>query len=378
METIIACLRVLKQKDPTVLSSAYFERGAASEEAAQEASSSVSAPAAASFPDIVDYTPLGYLTDWSNTNINKILSDDEIWAKIGCGKKPFKPEYAEDPRNCTRQVYRCIPGDVEAFDKEGLPCAHYRAKTPARKYLASFPRRYGPGFRMAAQEVGEAILRDWFAQRPAVAARLFPPVDDILVWEDPDEKRRGLTDMHDIGRWYYYKLKKEVPAFPVGTHFHLSRPVLGHESFTQLVHCSSMYTLANTVMNGLSPSTIPGKGNKIGLYCFKTQSREVYASKSSHYCCYESLCACGHDIFFGPRFMLEGQMWRVHEEGKMSMGNGQQCVPAGAYHLVGFYVHVMTRDELDIVHELSDAKKLWFKCGHWDPRYEVDPMSVDI
>ena len=190
--------------------------------------------------------------------------------------------------------------------------------------------------------------------------------------------RSGLTDLHDIGRWYYYKLRKELPPFPEGTRLHMTRPMLAGESFTQLVHCGSMYGLASIVMNGLAPSATPGRGGKLGLYCFKTQRRQVYASKSSSYCCYESLCKCGHDIFFGPRFMLEGQMWRVHDEGGFAAGQGQQCVPAGAYHLVGVYVHVMTRDELDLLHELSEANKLWFKCGHWDPQYEVDPMSADI
>ena len=183
--------------------------------------------------------------------------------------------------------------------------------------------------------------------------------------------------MHDIGRWYYYKLKTEVPPFPEGTLLHMPRPTLAGNVFEQLVHCGSMYGLASSVLNGLAPSAVPPKRGKLGLWTYQTRSRKVMASKSSGYCCYDSLCSCGHDIFFGPRFMLEGQMWGTCEGiGGFAAGCGQQCIPAGLYHLVGVYVHVMTRDDLDLCPEDSETRDLWFNCGRWDPRFEKDPMSV--
>jgi hypothetical protein len=49
------------------------------------------------------------------------------------------------------------------------------------------------------------------------------------------------------------------------------------------------------------------------------------------------------------------------------------CLPQKMVHFVGFYIHVMTRDDLDIWDATHNYHTLWFKCGKWDPQYEMTP-----
>ena len=151
---------------------------------------------------------------------------------------------------------------------------------------------------------------------------------------------------------------REVPAFPEGTKVHMPRPMLAGNVFEEMVHCCSMYTLANCVFNGVLPGPEKGQGDRVGVYAYKRKNSLAKAISSSGYCVYESLCNCGCGIYFGPRLCLEVQTWRTHELGSMSVGDGQMCLQPNSFHFVGFYVHVMTRDDLDIWDASADAGNL--------------------
>ena len=237
---------------------------------------------------------------------------------------------------------------------------------------------FGPEHRLTAHEVGQRILSRWFLERPLLRERLYEPKEQPFLWHLNTDPVTVSTILHDIGKWYYIKLKQEVPAFPEGTLTNMPRPTLRGNVFEEMVHCCSMYTLANCVNKGVLPGPDKGKGDKIGVYAYKRQGTKARAISSSGYCVYESLCNCGCGIYFGPRLCLEVQTWRAHELGSMSVGEGQFCLQPTSFHFVGFYVHVMTRDDLDMWDASADAMNLWFQCGNWDPRYEMSPDVVAL
>ena len=240
------------------------------------------------------------------------------------------------------------------------------------------PRMFGPDHRLAAHQVGEIILEKWFEARPELRQRLYRPIEQPFLWHAATEPGLACTSMHDVGKWYYFKLKRPVPAFPEGTQLHMPRPTLDGNVFEEMVHGCSMYTLANCVINGVLPGPLKGKGGKHGVYAYKRKGTRTTAIGSSGYCVYTSLCNCGCGIYFGPRLCLEVQSWRTHELGKISMGYGQMCLKPSSFHFVGFYVHVMTRDDLDIWDAGADSGNLWFNCGKWDPQYEISPACVAL
>ena len=116
------------------------------------------------------------------------------------------------------------------------------------------------------------------------------------------------------------------------------------------------------------------------MFAFKTKSKPACAKSSSGYCTYESLCHCGHNIFFGPRLMLEVQDWRIGDPdvGKVSAGEGQWCLKPGMFHLRGFYIHIMTPEDIDALDDPAKAWGLWFNGGRWMSRYEVGPGLIEV
>jgi hypothetical protein len=373
-EHVIGRLRKLKPTETSASSS--DQPGAHAADPAVMVISSDSEPAAATFEGIVWHSASENFTE--QLGEAKFLSIAAIWESIGSGKHPFKPENAVDPQHCTCLVPAYSPGNMSGLDADGKPCAHYRASTPGKEELVKIPRMFGPDHRLTAHQVGEVILSRWFGARLELRQRLYKPIEQPFLWHLNTQPESVCTSIHDIGKWYYIKLKREVPQFPEGTQTHMPRPTLGGNVFEEMVHCCSMYSLANCVINGVLPGPEPGKGGKTGVFAYKRKGTKPTAIKSSGYCVYTSLCNCGCGIYFGPRLCLEVQSWRTQELGSMSMGEGQMCVQPNAFHFVGFYVHVMTRDDLDIWDAGADSGNLWFNCGKWDPQYEISPACVAL
>jgi hypothetical protein len=374
-EDVIGKLRKMKLTETAASSS--HQHWARAEAPADIVTSSDEEPAAATIEELRGHSASENFTEQFGEA--KWLSTAAIWDLIGIGKSPFKPENAVDPQHCTCLVPAYKPGNMPGLDADGKPCAHYRATTPSKESLVKIPRMFGPDHRLMAHRVGEQILAKWFEARPQLRQRLYVPKEQPFLWNAATEPGLASSSQHDIGLWYYIKLKQPVPAFPEGTQLHMPRPTLGGKVFEEMVHCCSMYTLANCVFNGVLPGPVKGKGGKHGVYAYKRKSPKATAIKSSGYCVYQSLCNCDCGIFFGPRLCLEVQSWRSWELGsKMSMGDGQMCLQPDSFHFVGFYVHVITRDDLDIWEAGADSGNLWFACGKWDPQYEMSPDCVAV
>jgi hypothetical protein len=241
--------------------------------------------------------------------------------------------------------------------------------------LDKTPRTLGSSLEahVAAHKLGRRILEHWIAARPELCDKLQPPIDTMFLWQHPDTKQPMLL-LHDVGSWMYYPLHEEKPKFPTGTTYQLTTPTLHGHEYTRAVHCCSMYTLVSSVVNGLAAGVEPGKGNITGVYAYRKDSKVKRAVSSSGYCTYEPLCPC-HQIYFGLRLILEVQEWRVEVDlPKISVGEGQLCLQPGSFHLTGFYVHIMTPEDLDVLEEDSATRQLWFYCGQqWIPRYEYCP-----
>ena len=286
---------------------------------------------------------------------------------------------------CGPWQYNChlLPYDPQnqpALDKHGKPSSHYRRAWPPKVDIITFPRTFGQHSRHHAHAVGRKILQEWISLRPELAAKLHPMVARPFMWYDSKNDGAPSPDIHDTGDWVYFALKKEVPLYPEGTKTLLEgRPQLGGKLFVEAVHCCSMYTLMSSVCNGVQPGPEPGKGGLIGVYAYKTTSKASCAKGSSGYCTYESLCSCGHNIFFGLRLMLEVQDWRIGEPGigKVCAGEGQWCLKPGMFHLRGFFIHIMTPEDIDALIDPDNAE-LWLWAGRWSPRYEVGPDLIEV
>ena len=182
------------------------------------------------------------------------------------------------------------PGNQPVLDKGGQTCAHYLRKFPIHALIEKFPRTFGPGISRAdSHATGRKILLDWIAQRPELAARLSPPQDKPCLWRDSQRGDIPMRDFHDIGSWVYLPLKQAVPPYPEGTNFWLDRPQLRGNTFSTAVDCCSMYTVLNSVVNGLTPGPAT-KSGLVGVFAFNTTGQESAARSSSGYCCYETLC----------------------------------------------------------------------------------------
>ena len=186
-----------------------------------------------------------------------------------------------------------------------------------------------------AHAAGKRMLAQWIALRPELAAKLFPAVEKPYVWFDIARNNLPMEGIHDVGCWVYLQLKTPQPQYPPGTTTFLDPPVLHGQKFTEAVHCCSMYTVFHSVVKGLKPGTAT-KNGCVGVFAFKTtESQSVAKSSSSQYCVYDTLCACpDHDIFFGPRMMLECALWKSTDPsiGRMSAGDHQLALKETCYH----------------------------------------------
>jgi|GEM_PF-2827442 len=274
---------------------------------------------------------------------------------------------------CTLPPYD--PQSEQPLDADGNPCAHYRRLTPAsismKRILPSPDRAFSCRH---AHRRGMQTLKNWVALRPELAARLGPMQKKAFLWHDATKAGAVIPRLHDVGCWVYFPLLKEIPAYPERTKILAGRPKLQGKRFIEAVHCSSMYTFASSVINGLTPGPLPGKKGLKGVFVYQTHSTAEHAKSSSGYAMYDALCSCGHHIFFAPRYLLDVPEWRLGEGGRpYSAGEGQWALQPGTFHLRGVFIHIMTPQDL---HELSPehpASSLWYECGRWSPPYEIKP-----
>lgn len=252
----------------------------------------------------------------------------------------------------------------QPLDKHGKECAHYRRNFPPTMNMIDcrIQRTFVvDDFSMVA----DSVLRLWFGQRPELVRVLQPPqVPTEYVWyKDLHNDDEGLLDVHSIGRWYYFELRDWKPAPPAGTD--KSTGQCGEHKLTDAIHASSMYSVGSTLLMGLWPGITPGKGNRTGVFTFDNRTMKR-AISSSGYCMYTDLAWNG--IFFGPRFVVAIQKWRVGGDmGAISVGGGQLCLQPGIYHLKGVYIHAVTAE---MIRSPGAHQQLWYAADRWLPEYE--------
>jgi hypothetical protein len=247
-------------------------------------------------------------------------------------------------------------------DKNDVECAHFCRAHPQKMQVIECRIERPIGVDDFAV-VADSVLRGWFAQRPELVDVLQPPrVPVPYVWHK-DMYDDGLLDVHNVGRWYFFQLKEWQPPPPEGTD--RSTGVYGPHQFTDTIHSASMYTLGSSLLKGLLPGAKPGRGNRTGLFAFDTRTLKR-AISSSGYCTYSDLAWNG--IFFGPRFVVCIQHWRVGADiGSISVGGGQWCLQPGMYHLKAVYIHAVTAE---MVRARGPHQQLWFSADRWLPDYE--------
>ena len=132
----------------------------------------------------------------------------------------------------------------------------------------------------------------------------------------------------------------------------------------------------SAVLNGLQPGPEVGKGQKKGVYAYRTVSSRKLAVSSSGYCVYDKIGEA--DVFFGVRLVLEVQTWRAGEEGigNIGVGHGQLCFQPGMFHLRSAVVHMMTLADLQRPDFSPLTKSLYISGGaSWQPDLEWDGIS---
>ena len=137
-----------------------------------------------------------------------------------------------------------------------------------------------------------------------------------------------------------------------------------------------MFTFMSAVLNGLQPGPEVGKGQKKGVYAYRTVSSRKLAVSSSGYCVYDKLGEA--DVFFGVRLVLEVQTWRAGEDGigNIGVGHGQLCLQPGMFHLRTAVVHMVTLADLQRPDLSPLTKSLYISGGaSWQPDLEWDGIS---
>ena len=294
------------------------------------------------------------------------------------GKEPSPTSNKESTAPCAMPEFD--PGCVTTIDKDGKPCAHYTRVFPLTEAMEKLPRSIDPSTPLATvHEIGKRILARWIELRPELAAKLKPAVEKPYVWYDAARDNAPMQHVHEVGCWMYLELKTPEPPFPVGTTTFLERPMYYKETFTEAVHGCSMYTVLHSVIKGLQIGTAT-KNNITGVFAYKTTDIRRIAKSSSHYVVYDTLCACPqHDIFFGPRMMLECALWKSWEEGiKMSAGDHQLALQETCFHLKGVFVHILTPEDIKRLPEGHAAREQWTWCGRWNPRYEHGEGYIEV
>jgi len=97
---------------------------------------------------------------------------------------------------------------------DGKPCSHYMRKIPPLMQLIDAEANCYRKSTLEQNEVADAVLHRWISLRPGLTQRLEPPRIVAYPWFDTDNI--PIKDMHNIGRWCYFKLKRWLPVPPEG------------------------------------------------------------------------------------------------------------------------------------------------------------------
>ena len=106
------------------------------------------------------------------------------------------------------------------------------------------------------------------------------------------------TDVHFLGQWFWCPLVDGQPRHPLGTQ--RAAEQLKMRKLRPAVHACSLYTLQRSVMRGLQPGPLLGRGGERGIFCFETEGK-ARAIALAQYAVYSDM---GHNLLISPRLLL--------------------------------------------------------------------------
>ena len=257
------------------------------------------------------------------------------------------------------------PQGLPVLDKKGKECSHYRRRTPPF-HTITWKKKEPPPVeqRALSYTTAEQVLTAWLKVRPG----LLESFSSIEVRTYPWSAKGGDTDqaisnMHAWGVYIYCKLKDWVPRPRGDIDITASRSSSYREVLDDVIHASSMYSVHKSVLDGLHPGPIPGKGGRTGLYCFRPVGAYA-ACSSSGYAVYSWI---GGSFLASPRYDIAAEVYRAGEEGigKISVGGEQIALQPGMYFLRGVYFHLVTREDA------ARGLPTWVQWDDWIPEHEL-------
>ena len=262
------------------------------------------------------------------------------------------------------------PLGKKPLDNKGRECSHYRRTTPPM-FLGtpgSESALMAPSFTPALRTDGITTTVAWMKQRSGLH-EAFDAIDTHsgFPWEPGEDSTwEAIQELHRPGMWVRCSLRETVPKLPdhIARRRKKWRPDGTDGGLDTLIHAASMYTVHSSIVNGLKPGPLPGKGNLIGVYGYRPIGM-FGASRSGTYAVYSHI---GGPFYASPRYELLFDKNRAGEPGigKLNAGDKQYALKSGMYYLVRLWLHVLTKDMLT-----RDSWPYLTRYDHWYPEYEI-------
>ena len=231
------------------------------------------------------------------------------------------------------------PLGKKPLDNEGRECSHYRRTTPPtiRGLEGWDSALMAPSVSLAELKDGFATTVTWMKERSGLH-EAFDAIDRSgFPWEpEPGEDStwEAIQELHRPGMWVRCSLRETVPKLPdhIARRRKKWRPDGTDGGLDTLIHAASMYTVHSSIVNGLKPGPLPGKGNLIGVYGYRPIGM-FGASRSGTYAIYSHI---GAPFYASPRDELLFDKNRAGAPGirKVSAGDKQYALKSGMYYLV--------------------------------------------
>ena len=259
------------------------------------------------------------------------------------------------------------PLGLAVLDDANRECSHYRRRYPALNTVTwSGDMTHASGDPARAYLEAEPVLRRWLSMRPGLMEAFRSCEVRSYPWKaGPYEDEESLTKMHSWGVYLYCQLNEWSPwprsDIDVGT----LRSCLYQDTLEPVIHSSSMYSVHRTIMSGLQPGPLRGRGGLHGVYCYRPCGR-CNAISSSGYAVYSWI---GGSFLASPRYDIVAEMYRAGEPGvgKISVGDGQLCMKVGMYFVRGVFFHVLSR------RDVAKGPSTWVNWDDWIPEHELPP-----
>ena len=260
---------------------------------------------------------------------------------------------------------RWEPQGKPVLDASNQECAHYRRRSPALNTV-TWSGQVSSTTRTSTSSYSQAqsLLSKWLSARPGLLESFASVEACPYPWSPgPNDTDQQVADLHAWGLYIYCKLSVWIPKPRADIDVVSGRSSLYNQDLEGTIHSSSMYSVHRSVMKGLLPGPLPGKGNMRGVYVYRRSGRSL-AISSSGYAVYSWI---GGEFLASPRYDIAAELYRAGEDdvGKVSVGDGQLCLKPGMYYLRGIYFHVLTRSDI------ARGPPTWCQWDEWYPEHEL-------